>query len=63
MTEKEIYNIAFGVRMMFENDEDEISFIKKFIDEVDRRDIDRMLIIWIKDRINESKINKDWWYS
>ncbi len=59
MTEKEIYNIAFGVRMMFENDEDEISFIKKFIDEVDRRDIDRMLIIWIKDRINESKINKD----
>jgi len=63
MTEKEIYNIAFGVRMMFENDEDEISFIKKFIDEIDRRDIDRMLIIWIKDRINESKINKDWWYS
>ncbi|MCI4436382.1 MAG: hypothetical protein JHC33_06170 [Ignisphaera sp.] len=59
MTDREIYHLSFGVRMIFENDEDEIVFIKKFIDEIDRRDIDKMLIDWLKVRANESKANKD----
>ncbi len=59
MTEKEIYNIAFGVRMMFEYDEDEFEFIKKYINEMDNKGLDKMLIAWIKERRNEPKINKD----
>jgi hypothetical protein len=29
---------------------------------MDNKALDKMLIVWIKERRNEPKINKDWWY-
>jgi hypothetical protein len=29
---------------------------------MDNKGLDKMLIAWIKERRNEPKINKDWWY-
>lgn len=48
MTEQDIQNIAFAVRIMFEDDEDELVFIQKFILEVDDKEMIKYLAEWIK---------------